>query len=700
MSKLFTNQYTEKINFPNGEVVELETGKFARQSGGSVMLKVGKLRLLATAVAGDAKEGIDFFPLTVEYKEKFASAGRFPGGFLKREARPQDQEILNSRIIDRTIRPAFPKGYRCETQVIVQLLSSDERYSPDSFACLAASTAINISDIPFNMPVACTRVVKIDGELAINPSNEMAKKATLDIVLGASKDSVMMVEGEMDEVSEEEMIEAILFGHEMIKISITAQENLATKIGKPKKEFVQADKNIELEDKLKKSTFTSLEKAVFGASSKEERKEEFSKIFEEFKNSLDEEDKSENLKAYSELYEGLKKDLMRKSILEKDNRLDGRKTTDIRPIECEIDILPSPHGSSLFTRGETQSLTTATLGNSMDANVLDTVSLIGEERFYLHYNFPPFSTGEARPMRGTSRREIGHGNLAQRALKRVVPEDCPYTVRVVSEILESNGSSSMATVCAGTLALMDAGIKIKAPVSGIAMGLILEGDKYAILSDILGDEDYMGDMDFKVTGTKKGITACQMDIKIAGLSNEILKKALLQAREGRLHILDVMDKCIQEPREEVKDGVPLMKKITIPKEFIGAVIGPAGKNIQKLQEDTQTNIVIEEKDNLGHIEILSSNKDNIAKVLKTLESITFIPEIGKTYKGIVKSIKPFGAFIAINGSFEALLHISEFSNERIDSLEGKLNEKDTIEVKIIGTDPKTGKFRLSRKALL
>ena len=701
MSELFTNHHIETVNFSNGDIVRLETGKFARQADGSVMLTVGGTSILATVVAGPVNENLDFFPLTVEYKEKYSAAGRFPGGFLKREGRPSDVEILTSRIVDRTIRPMFPDGFRQDTQVVLQLLSLDARYLPDSFVGLAASAAIAVSDIPFQEPVSCIRVLRVNGEFVVNPSQEMVDAADIDMVIGATEDSVMMVEGEMSEISEAEMLDAIQFAHDNIKVTIAAQKNMMSTVGKAKAEHTPKEINQDIYDKVwtAKSQVIDVVKAT---TSKTERNDRFSAIYDAVLEGVPEEELEENAKVYSDYFSLLKKEATRELILKENHRLDGRKTTDIRPIECEIDVLPNAHGSALFTRGETQSLTTVTLGTSLDANRIDAVSLQDTERFYLHYNFPPFSTGEARPMRGTSRREIGHGNLAQRALKQVIPTESPYTARVISEILESNGSSSMATVCAGTLALMDAGVQIQAPVSGIAMGLITDKEtgEFAVLSDILGDEDFMGDMDFKVTGTSKGITACQMDIKIKGLSYDILSTALEQARSGRLHILDKITSAIAAPREEVKDTAPTIVRMTIPKEFIGAVIGPSGKNIQGLQERTETTIVIDEVDDQGIIEILGKNKELIREAVESIKDTTFQPEIGGVYHGVVKAVKPFGAFVNIGGNVEALLHVSEIDWKRIEDVEEVLKEGDKLEVKLVGKDPKSGKLRLSRKVLL
>ena len=695
----------EKITLQDGREITLETGLLAKQSHGSCVVRMGDTMLLATVVSSkEPKEGIDFLPLTVDYREKFAAAGRFPGGFLKREGRPSDQEILGMRLVDRVLRPLFPKDYHSETQIMIQLMSHDDEVCPDSLLGLAASTALSLSDIPFEGPISEVRVGRIDNNLVINPSKDNLSKSDIDLMVGASKESVVMVEGEMNEISEAEMIEAIKFGHEAIKKQCEAQENLAKKckVGKTR----EYDKKVENEEILKKiesSCYDKIYKIASNKTSKQERTDLLKVIKDEVLESFSEEELEEKEKEILSYFYKIEKKAIRDFILNEQTRIDGRKTDEIRPIWCEVSYLPKTHGSAVFTRGETQSLTTVTLGTSMDENKLDTVTTQGAEQFYLHYNFPPFSTGEARMKFSVSRREIGHGNLAQRALKTMISEENPYTVRVVSEILESNGSSSMATVCAGTLALMDAGVKLDRPVSGIAMGLITdpETNKYAILSDILGDEDHLGDMDFKVTGTEKGITACQMDIKIKGLSYEILEKALDQSKDGRMHILNEMLKTLPETRKELKGHAPKIVKLRIAKDFIGAVIGPGGKVIQKMQEETETTIVINELDTgEGEVEILGTNQDGIDQALETINGICFIPKVDEIYKGVVKSIMPYGAFVGIGKNTDGLLHISEICWERLENVESVLKEGDEIEVKLIEIDKRSGKLRLSRKVLL
>ena len=696
---------TEKITLHDGREILLETGLLAKQSHGSCVVRMGDTMLLATVVSSyEAKEGIDFLPLTVDYREKFAAAGRFPGGFLKREGRPSDQEILGMRLVDRVLRPLFPKDYHSETQIMIQLMSHDENVCPDSLIGLAASTALSLSDIPFDGPISEARVGRVNGEFVINPSKSTMEESDIDLMVGASKDSIVMVEGEMKEISEKEMLEAIKFAHEAIKIQCLAQENLSKKVGNIKiRDYEKTVINEELFEKINNLSFDKIYQLASEKTEKKERSERLKKIKEEVLNSFSDEELEEKENEISSYFHKIEKKAIRNFILDNQQRLDGRKTDDIRPIWCEVSYLPRTHGSAIFTRGETQSLTTVTLGTSMDENKLDTVTLTGAEKFYLHYNFPPFSTGEARMKFSVSRREIGHGNLAQRALKLMISEENPYTIRVVSEILESNGSSSMATVCAGTLALMDAGIILKKPVSGIAMGLITdpESNKNAILSDILGDEDHLGDMDFKVTGTEAGITACQMDIKIKGLSYEILETALEQSKKGRLHILEEMLKTLPETRKELKAHAPKIIKLIIPKDLIGAVIGPGGKVIQKMQEDTGTTIVINEiETGEGEVEILGTDQEGIDEAIKTVKDICFIPEVGEVYKGTVKSIMPYGAFIGIGKNTDGLLHISEISWERLENVESVLSEGDEIEVKLIEKDKKTGKLRLSRKVLL
>ncbi|MDJ0645623.1 MAG: polyribonucleotide nucleotidyltransferase [Flavobacteriaceae bacterium] len=698
--------HTEIIDLGDGRTISIETGKLAKQADGSVVVKMGNAMLLATVVsARTANPGVDFLPLTVDYREKFAAAGRYPGGFFKREARPSTEEILTMRLVDRVLRPLFPKDYHAETQVMIQLMSHDDDVMPDALAGLAASACIAISDLPFETPISEVRVARVDGELVINPTREQVEIADIDMMVGASADSVMMVEGEMEEVSEEEMAEAIKFAHEAIKVQCAAQVALAEKVGKPEvREYEGADEDEELAQKIHEMAYQKNYDIAKRGTSKQERGEAFSELKEEVLASFSEEELEEKGELISKYFSKAHKEAVRNLTLNEGIRLDGRKTTDIRPIWCEVDYLPSTHGSSIFTRGETQALATVTLGTSREANVVDLATYQGEETFYLHYNFPPFSTGEARPLRGTSRREIGHGNLAQRALKPMVPEDCPYTVRVVSEVLESNGSSSMATVCAGTMALMDAGVQLKKPVSGIAMGLISDGDNYAVLSDILGDEDHLGDMDFKVTGTSDGITACQMDIKIKGLSYEILVKALQQARDGRLHILEKLTDTIAAPNADVKAHAPKMVTRTIPGEYIGALIGPGGKVIQELQKETKTTIVINEDPvtEEGIVEILGTDQEGIDAVLAKIDAITFKPERGSVYEVKVIKLLDFGAVVEYTEApgNEVLLHVSELAWERTNNVTDVVNIGDVLDVKYFGIDPKTRKEKVSRKALL
>ncbi|WP_454938742.1 polyribonucleotide nucleotidyltransferase [Capnocytophaga gingivalis] len=691
----------EIITLADGRTISIETGKLAKQADGSVVVQMGNAMLLATVVANkEAGEGVDFLPLTVDYREKFAAAGRFPGGFFKREARPSDQEILTMRLVDRVLRPLFPKEYYCEVQVMIQLMSHDENVMPDALAGLAASACLAVSDIPFDGPISEVRVGRINGEFIINPSAQQLAESDMDIMVGASKEFVAMVEGEMDEVSEKDMADAIHFAHEAIKVQIEAQERLREKVGKTIRTYEVPQENEEVAKKIYDFCYDKCYAIAKENTTKHERSDKFDAVKEACKALFTEEELEEYDKLVSKYFSKAQKEAVRNLILNEDLRLDGRNTKQIRPIWCEVGYLPSPHGSAIFTRGETQSLTTVTLGTSREANVIDIPSEQGEERFYLHYNFPPFSTGEARPLRGTSRREVGHGNLAQRALKRMIPEDCPYTVRVVSEILESNGSSSMATVCAGTLALMDAGIQMKKPVSGIAMGLITDGDKYAVLSDILGDEDHLGDMDFKVTGTKDGITACQMDIKIKGLTYEILEKALEQAREGRMHILGKITDTIAEPNPTVKPHAPKIVRLEMPKEYIGAFIGTGGKNIQDLQARTKTTIVVEEVGELGIVEILGTDADGIQEAVDAVYHVSFEPVEGEIYKVRVARLVDFGAFVEFVPGKDSLLHVSEIAWERVENPADVLKEGDVIEVKYLGIDPKTKKTRVSRKALL
>ena len=691
----------EIITLADGRTISIETGKLAKQADGSVVVQMGNAMLLATVVANkEAGEGVDFLPLTVDYREKFAAAGRFPGGFFKREARPSDQEILTMRLVDRVLRPLFPKEYYCEVQVMIQLMSHDENVMPDALAGLAASACLAVSDIPFDGPISEVRVGRIKGEFIINPSAQQLAESDMDIMVGASKEFVAMVEGEMDEVSEKDMADAIHFAHEAIKVQIEAQERLREKVGKTIRTYEVPQENEEVAKKIYDFCYDKCYAIAKENTTKHERSDKFDAVKEACKALFTEEELEEYDKLVSKYFSKAQKEAVRNLILNEDLRLDGRNTKQIRPIWCEVGYLPSPHGSAIFTRGETQSLTTVTLGTSREANVIDIPSEQGEERFYLHYNFPPFSTGEARPLRGTSRREVGHGNLAQRALKRMIPEDCPYTVRVVSEILESNGSSSMATVCAGTLALMDAGIQMKKPVSGIAMGLITDGDKYAVLSDILGDEDHLGDMDFKVTGTKDGITACQMDIKIKGLTYEILEKALEQAREGRMHILGKITETIAQPNPTVKPHAPKIVRLEMPKEYIGAFIGTGGKNIQDLQARTKTTIVVEEVGELGVVEILGTDADGIQEAVDAVYHVSFEPVEGEIYKVRVARLVDFGAFVEFVPGKDSLLHVSEIAWERVENPADVLKEGDIIEVKYLGIDPKTKKTRVSRKALL
>lgn len=700
------NLVTKTIDLGDGRSITLETGKLAKQADGSVVLKMGKTMLLATVVsAKDAKEDVDFMPLSVEYKEKFAAIGRFPGGFMKREAKPSDYEILVSRLVDRALRPLFPDDFHAETFVTVNLISAEKDIIPDALAGLAASAALAVSDIPFNGPISEVRVARVNGKFIINPTYSQLKESDVDIMVGATYDNILMVEGEMLEVSEEEMLEAIKFAHEEIKKHCKAQMELTEIVDKAKKrEYCHEVNDLDLKARIKAELYDMVYTVAKSGKPKHERSEGFEQIKADFLASLSEEEQEEKKMLVDRYYHDVEKEAMRNMILNEGIRLDGRKTTDIRPIWCEIDYLPAAHGSAIFTRGETQSLTTVTLGTKLDEKVIDEVMVKGSEKFVLHYNFPPFSTGEAKASRGISRREIGHGNLAHRALKNMVPNgpENPYTVRVVSDILESNGSSSMATVCAGTLALMDSGIKMKKPVSGIAMGLITEAGskKYAILSDILGDEDHLGDMDFKVAGTKDGITATQMDIKVDGLSYEVMAKALQQAKEGRMHILGKITEVISEPREDYKPHTPRIIQIFIPRESIGAVIGPGGKIIQEIQRETGATITIEEIGNQGVVDIFADNKDSIDAALHRIKGIVAIPEEGEIYKGKVKSIMAYGAFVEILPGKDGLLHISEIDHKRINKVEDVLKEGDEIEVKLLEIDKKTNKLKLSRRVLL
>ncbi len=700
------NVITKTITLADGRTITLQTGKLAKQADGAVELRMGNTMLLATVVsAKEAGEGVDFMPLQVEYKEKFSSAGRFPGGFLKREGRASDYEILTSRLVDRVLRPLFPDNYHADTFVNITMYSSDGVDMPDSLAGLAASAALAVSDIPFNGPISEVRVARVGGEFVINPTFEQLEKADMELMVGATYDNIMMVEGEMNEVSEAELLAALKAAHEAIKEQCKVQMELAEEAGATVKreychevndEALRADVHAKCYDRA-----YAIAKA--GSADKHWRQDSFDAICNEYIESLPEEEREEKAPLVKRYYHDVEKEAVRRCILDEGIRLDGRKTNEIRPIWAEVDYIPGPHGSAVFTRGETQALATATLGTKLDEKILDDVLNQGRERFLLHYNFPPFSTGEAKAQRGVGRREVGHGNLAHRALKRMFPDNFPYVCRIVSDILESNGSSSMATVCAGTLALLDAGVKMKKPVSGIAMGLITdtESSKYAVLSDILGDEDHLGDMDFKVTGTKDGITATQMDIKCDGLSYEILEKALNQAREGRLHILNIINETIPAAREDYKPHVPRIVTMLIPKDLIGAVIGPGGKVIQGIQEESGATVSIDEIEEGGFIEVAAANKASIDKALSMINAIVELPEEGKVYQGTVRSILDFGAFVEFMPHRDGLLHISEIAWERLDDMAASgLKEGDKVEVKLIEIDKKTGKYRLSMRALL
>jgi len=692
------------IDLGDGRKITLETGKLAKQADGAVELRMGDTMLLATVVtAKEAGEGVDFMPLQVEYKEKYSAFGRFPGGFLKREGRASDYEILTSRLVDRVLRPLFPDNYHADTFVQITLYSSDGKDMPDALAGLAASAALAVSDIPFGGPISEVRVARVDGEFVINPTFEQCENADLELMVGATYDNIMMVEGEMNEVSEATLLEALRVAHEAIKSQCKAQMELAEEVGSTvKREYCHEVNDEELrKDVHDKCYDKAYAIAKTGSADKHWRMDSFDAICQEYTDSLPEDEREEKTPLVKRYYHDVEKEAMRRCVLDEGIRLDGRKTNEIRPIWCETDYLNGPHGSAIFTRGETQALATVTLGTKLDEKIVDDVLNQGHERFLLHYNFPPFSTGEARPVRGVGRREIGHGNLAHRALKRMFPEGFPYVTRIVSDILESNGSSSMATVCAGTLALLDAGVKMRKPVAGIAMGLISDGQKYAILSDILGDEDHLGDMDFKVTGTKDGITATQMDIKCDGLSYEILERALNQAREGRLHILNIINEAIPQAREDYKPHVPRIQTLLIPKELIGAVIGPGGKVIQGIQDASGAQVSIDEIDEGGYIEVAAANKASIDKAMEMINAIVALPEEGKVYKGRVQSILDFGAFVQFMPNRDGLLHISEISWERLPDMEASgLKEGDEVEVKLIEIDKKSGKYRLSMRALL
>lgn len=698
------NVIEKSITLKDGRVITLETGKLAKQADGAVMLRMGNTVLLATVVsAQSAGPDVDFMPLSVDYKEKFSAVGRFPGGFTKREGRASDYEILVSRLIDRALRPLFPDDYHAETFVQVTLYSGDEESLPDALAGLAASAAIAVSDIPFHGPISEVRVARINGEFVINPTKSALKTADIDIMVAATMENIMMVEGEMNEVSEKEMLDAIKFAHIAIQEQCRAQIELAEAVGKVKRTYCHENNDEELRKDIWEKTYQkAYDVARQCNADKHLRSDLLSGVKEEYLAAMTEEDRAAKGTLVGRYYHDVEKEAVRRMILDEGLRLDGRTTEQIRPIWCEVDYLPGPHGSSVFTRGETQSLSTVTLGTKLDEKLIDEATERGKERFLLHYNFPPFSTGEAKASRGVGRREVGHGNLAHRALKKMLPDGYPYTVRIVSDILESNGSSSMATVCAGTLALMDAGVPIKKPVTGIAMGLITDKGcaKYAVLSDILGDEDHLGDMDFKVTGTIDGITATQMDIKVDGLPYEILEKALDQAKRGRLHIMNTITETIAEPRAELKPHAPRIVSLTIDKDQIGAIIGPGGKIIQDIQEKSGAVITIEEVGGKGIVDISASNAEAIRIAMSRIKGIVVRPEEGEIYEGVVKSLMPFGAFVEILPGKDGLLHVSEIDHKRIEKVEDVLKEGDKIQVKLLEIDKKTGKLRLSRKALL
>lgn len=705
------NVITKTVQLPDGRAITIETGKVAKQADGSAVLKMGNTVLLATVCAAkEAVPGTDFMPLQVDYREQYAAAGRFPGGFTKREGKPSDNEILTSRLVDRALRPLFPSDYHTEVYVQIMLLSADGADQPDALAGFAASCAMACSDIPFECPISECRVARVNGEYVINPTTEQMKEADMDLMVGATKDNIMMVEGEMNEVSEQDLIGALKAAHEAIKPMCELQEELMKELGTDtKREYDDEINDEELRQQIKDELYQPAYDLVKQALPKKEREESFKQLITDFlekydaaHSDLSDEDLEEKHAEAERYYADVERDAMRRCVLDEGIRLDGRKTTDIRPIWCEVSPLPMPHGSAIFTRGETQSLSTCTLGTKLDEKLVDDVLDKSYQRFLLHYNFPPFCTGEAKAQRGVGRREIGHGHLAWRGLKGQIPEDFPYTVRLVSQILESNGSSSMATVCAGTLALMDAGVPMKKPVSGIAMGLIKNPgeEKYAILSDILGDEDHLGDMDFKTTGTKDGLTATQMDIKCDGLSFEILEKALLQAKAGREHILGKLTETIAEPRAEMKPHVPRIVAFDIPKEFIGAVIGPGGKIIQQMQEDTGTTITIDETDGVGKVQVSAPNKESIDAAIQKIKAIVAIPEVGEIYEGTIRSIMPYGCFVEIMPGKDGLLHISEINWNRLNTVEDAgLHEGDKIKVKLMEIDPKTGKYKLSHRVL-
>jgi len=691
---------------PDGREISIETGKLAKQADGSIVLTMGKTMILASTVSKkDAKDDVDFLPLSVDYQEKFASAGKIPGGFLKREGRLSDHEVLICRLVDRVLRPLFPSDYHADTQVILNLISADKDVLPDALAALAASAALTVSDIPFNGPISEVRVVKSDGEFIVNPTPEQIDNSTLNLMVGASYENISMVEGESKEVSEDEIVEALKVAHDAIKSLCELQNDLLKKIkSNGNRDYSHENSDEDLKKDIHDKTYDDLYKiAAKGISDRKKRGEAFSEVREKYLSNIEENEDFDDF-LFKKYFHDVEKDAIRNAVLDKKIRLDGRKLNEIRPIWSEVDYLPNAHGSAVFTRGETQSLTSVTLGTKLDEQMIDGAMNSGYNKFMLHYNFPGYSTGEVRPNRGAGRREIGHGNLALRALKNMLPadEDNPYTIRIVSDILESNGSSSMATVCAGSLALMDAGVEIKKPVSGIAMGMISDSKsgKYAILSDILGDEDHLGDMDFKVTGTEDGITACQMDIKIDGLSYDILTEALIQAKEGRLHILKEMSKTMKSSRSDLKAHTPRSYKMSIPKDMIGAVIGPGGKIIQEIQKESGATVLVEEVDEHGVVNIFSSNQDDMDNAVERVKAIIAVPEVGETYVGKVKTIKDFGAFIEFMPGKDGLLHISEIKWERVETMDGVLEEGEEVEVKLIEVDKRSGKFRLSRKALL
>ncbi len=703
------NVITKTFQLSDGREVSIETGKLAKQADGSVVVSMGNAKLLATVVSSkEAKEGVDFLPLSVDYQEKFAAAGKIPGGFLKREGKLSDYEVLICRLVDRALRPLFPSDYHADTQVFIQLISADKDIMPDALAALAASAAISVSDIPFGGPISEVRVAKIDGEYKVNPSPEELETATLDLIVAGTSDNIMMVEGESKEVDESEMLEGIKKAHEEIKVQCAIQEELAKEAGTTeKREYDHEPKDEDLKTSMQAAVYQKLyDVAAKKNPNKAERKEAFKAVYEEYIAQFSEEQLEEmDDFLLGKYFHDIEKEAVRNFVLDTQERIDGRKPNEIRPIWSEVDYLPSAHGSAVFTRGETQSLTSVTLGTKLDEQMIDGAMFSGYNKFILHYNFPGFSTGEVRPNRGPGRREVGHGNLAMRALKPMIPtedEGNPYTVRVVSDILESNGSSSMATVCAGTMALMDAGIKLKRPVSGIAMGMISDSEsgKYAILSDILGDEDHLGDMDFKVTGTNEGITACQMDIKVDGLSYDVLAQALNQAKEGRLHILGEMAKAITEPRSELKSHAPRMEQLRIDRELIGAVIGPGGKIIQEIQKESGATVNIEEDEQGGKVSIFAADGDALDNAMARIKAIVQQPEVGEVYDGKVKSIMPFGAFVEFLPGKDGLLHISEIKWERVENVSDVMEEGEEIKVKLIDIDKKTGKFKLSRKVLL